>query len=254
MKLRELFESRTKSVGIIFGRFNPPHKGHRAAWAMASKNDAWFVGTNQDTQGAKDPLPYAVKIQAMKAIYPEIEGHIIAEQSWLTMASKMYERFGDAVLRIYTDEEWVVKTVIDYNGREGPHGFYNFKNIEPVSTPRLSSATELRNAVNNNDREEFARAAGVSADTDINGHPFFDVVAKYLLPYTQAAAEKERLKAERERLKAEKERLKAAKKSKNPELFQQEEAAGVGIITKQNTTKDVNKGTLAKMMKGYRLI
>ena len=33
-----------------------------------------------------------------------------------------------------------------------------------------------------------------------------------------------------------------------------EEAAGVGIITKQNTTKDVNKGTLKKMMKGYKLI
>ena len=32
------------------------------------------------------------------------------------------------------------------------------------------------------------------------------------------------------------------------------EAAGVGIITKQNTTKDVNKGTLKKMMKGYKLI
>lgn len=32
-----------------------------------------------------------------------------------------------------------------------------------------------------------------------------------------------------------------------------EDAAGVGIITKQNTTKDVNKGTLHKMMKGYRL-
>jgi hypothetical protein len=33
-----------------------------------------------------------------------------------------------------------------------------------------------------------------------------------------------------------------------------EEAAGVGIITKQNTTKDVNKGTLKKMLKGYKLI
>ncbi len=34
---------------------------------------------------------------------------------------------------------------------------------------------------------------------------------------------------------------------------QREDAAGVGIITKQNTTKDVNKGTLRKMMKAYKL-
>jgi hypothetical protein len=32
------------------------------------------------------------------------------------------------------------------------------------------------------------------------------------------------------------------------------EEAGVGIITKQNTTKDVNKGTLRKMLKAFRLI
>jgi len=36
--------------------------------------------------------------------------------------------------------------------------------------------------------------------------------------------------------------------------YKNEEAAGVGIITKQNTTKDVNKGTLRKMMKGYKLV
>jgi len=32
-----------------------------------------------------------------------------------------------------------------------------------------------------------------------------------------------------------------------------EEAAGVGIVTKQNTTKDVNKGTLSKIMKALHL-
>jgi hypothetical protein len=36
--------------------------------------------------------------------------------------------------------------------------------------------------------------------------------------------------------------------------LQKKEAAGVGIVTKQNTTKDVNKGTLKKMLKGYKLI
>ena len=32
-----------------------------------------------------------------------------------------------------------------------------------------------------------------------------------------------------------------------------EEAAGVGIVTKQNTTKDVNKKTLGKIMKALHL-
>ena len=69
MLLQDLFEAKKTQVGIIFGRFNPPHKGHRAAWQKASEmSDIWYVGTNKSTQGPKDPLPYDVKIAAMVAI------------------------------------------------------------------------------------------------------------------------------------------------------------------------------------------
>ena len=37
-------------------------------------------------------------------------------------------------------------------------------------------------------------------------------------------------------------------------LYKTEDAAGVGIITKQNTTKDVNGGTLNKMLRNFHLI
>ena len=104
MILRELFESKSKSVGIIFGRFNPPHMGHRAAWEMAAQNPHWYVGTNKSTQGPKDPLPFDIKVKAMEAVLPEIKGHIVAEQSWLTLASKVYEKHGNIVLNVYTDE------------------------------------------------------------------------------------------------------------------------------------------------------
>jgi len=292
MLLRELFEAKARTVGIIFGRFNPPHKGHRAAWEMASENDVWFVGTNQSTQGPKDPLPYDIKIQAMEAVYPEIHGHIMPEQSWLTMASKIYKKYGDVVLNVYTDEEWVSKALNQYNGVEGPHGLYNFKNINTQPTPRLSSATALRAAVQAGDREAFADAAGVSADTPVAGHPFFDLVAQYLNPY----AAKEKAKAAKKKVKepelnelsnellgrykkaagadasqADKAGnfkrgdkrfsgiVKATKKqfdndAKKHDKPANEEAAGVGIITKQNTTVDVNKGTPRKNLKAFRLV
>jgi nicotinamide mononucleotide adenylyltransferase len=197
MKLRQLFENRTNSVGIIFGRFNPPHQGHAKAWEMASENSEWFVGTNQSTQGPKDPLPYDIKVKAMLAIMPEIKGHIVPETSWLTLASKIYKKYGNVVLNVYTDEDWVTKALVQYNGKEGAHGFYNFSNIQQQTTPRLSSATALRAAVQAGDREAFARAAGVDADTPVAGHPFFDVVAHYLNPY----AEKEKAKAAKKKIK-----------------------------------------------------
>lgn len=193
MKLRELFESKG-SVGIIFGRFNPPHKGHRAAWEMASENNAWYVGTNKSTQGPKDPLPYDVKIKAMATIMPEIKGHVIPETSWLTMASKVYKKYGEIALNVYTDEDWVTKTLVAYNGKEGAHGYYKFAAINQVPTPRLSSATALRAAVAAGDRDAFADAAGVPADTEVAGHAFFDLVAHYLSQYSEKPKAKKKVK------------------------------------------------------------
>ena len=192
MILREIFEARAKakSVGIIFGRFNPPHMGHMKAWEMASENPAWYVGTNKSTQGPKDPLPFGIKVKAMEAVYPEVKGHIVAEQSWLTLASKVYEKHGNIVLNVYTDEDWVTKTLIQYNGKEGAHGYYEFGTIQQQTTPRLSSATSLRNAVAADDRDLFGQAAGVDPNTLVAGHPFFDVVKHYLTPYVAKAAAK----------------------------------------------------------------
>jgi len=186
MRLRKLFEALGEEVAIIFGRFNPPHKGHRAAWELASKSPIWFVGTNQSTQGPKDPLPFNVKVEAMKTVWPEVEGHIVSETGWLTLASRVYEKYPKATLLCLTDEDWVTKTIQQYNGKEGAHGYYNFAKIEQKPTPRLSSATALRDAVIKGDREAFTVAAGVDADTNVAGKPFFDLVAEYLLPYQNA--------------------------------------------------------------------
>jgi hypothetical protein len=183
MKIYELNESIENEVALIFGRFNPPHKGHRAAWELASKNPVWFVGTNENTQGPKDPLPFNIKIEAMKTIWPQVENHIISETSWFTAASNIYKKYGNVVLLCLTDEDWVTKAINDYNGKEGAHGFYNFSKIEQRPTPRLSSASSLRDAVIKGDRAAFSQAAGVSADTEVAGKPFFDLVAEYLLPY-----------------------------------------------------------------------
>lgn len=191
MRLNELFEGGKDIVAISFGRFNPPHKGHRAAWELMAKAGDWYVGTNSSTQGPKDPLPYDVKIEAMKAIYPSLDGHLIATTSWLTMASELYKKYKDAKLLVFTDEDWVTKTIQQYNGQENTHGFYNFSEIEQQPTPRLSSATALRDAVKAGDRKAFSDAAGIDADTKIDGKAYFDLVAEYLMPY----AEKEKAKA-----------------------------------------------------------
>lgn len=192
MKITEIVEPESKTLGIMFGRFNPAHKGHKNAWKMLSKNDQWFVGTNKSTIGPKDPLPGEIKATVMETIMPELKGHLIFSQSWLSMAAELYEKFPDYTLKLYTDEDWVSKTINRYNGQPGTYGMYDFKKIEWIKTPRLSSATDLRTAVLDDDTKAFASAAGIPADTpiDVDGKriAFFDLVKKYLEPYREKLA------------------------------------------------------------------
>ena len=94
------------------------------------------------------------------------------------------------VLNVYTDEDWVTKALVQYNGKEGAHGYYEFGTIQQQATPRLSSATALRAAVAADDRDLFGQAAGVDPNTLVAGHPFFDVVKHYLMPHAEKAAAK----------------------------------------------------------------
>ena len=184
MLLTEMFiKEQGEDAAIIFGRFNPPHKGHVAAWKEAAKFPIWYVGTNQSTIGPKDPLPFEVKIKAMEALFPEITGHLVAETTWFTLAAMVYKKHGAVTLRIVTDEAdsaTYVAMLKKQNGVEGKHGFYEFADIVWQPAPRLSSATDLRAAVAANDPKAFAKAAGVASDTKIDGISFFKLVKHYL--------------------------------------------------------------------------
>jgi hypothetical protein len=272
MKLRQLFENKGSTVGVCFGRWNPPHKGHKAAWEIASSFGTFYVGTNKNTEGPNDPLPYNVKLKCMETIWPEIAGHVIPEQSLFTLVSKVFAKHGEGThLKIATDEDWLTKSLIQYNGKEGPHGYYKFASIEQVPTPRLSSATALRAAVRSGDRDGFSDAAGVDADTPIQigkkSVAFFDLVAHYLAKHPEKVKKVKKVAEHKKGVRA----MKYTKKPVNPSAQhakakeklapikpgvekQTDECAGVGTITKQNSTGDVNKGTPYKNLKAFNLV
>lgn len=257
------------TIGVCFGRWNPPHKGHRAAWEIAAQNDTFYVGTNKNTEGPSDPLPYDVKLNCMETIWPEIKGHVVPEQSLFTLASKVFAKHGEgAHLKVATDEDWLTSSLVKYNGVQGAHGYYKFASIEQVPTPRLSSATALRAAVRAGNRDAFAEAAGVDANTPIRvgakAIPFFDLVAHYLGKHPEKV---KKIKEHKKGVRA----MKYTKKPVNPSAQhakakeklapikpgvekQTDECAGVGTITKQNSTGDVNKGTPYKNLKAFNLV
>lgn len=208
MRLRELFENiyeevpeggeefdgGLKTIGICYGRWNPPHKGHREVWKAASKNPIWFVGTNENTEGPKDPLPYEIKLQCMAAVWPGVAKHVIPEQDLFVMATNIYEKYGENVhLNVYTDEEWLASGLQKYNGMMNQkHGGYKFAQIDWKKTERLARATDLRKYVREGNKAAFYKDAGIPASSMITigekAYPLFDIVAHYLQKYPEKVA------------------------------------------------------------------
>jgi len=247
LKTYHLTESEQDQAAIIFGRFNPPHFGHKAAWDIAAGFPIWYVGTNQSTQGPKDPLPFDIKMEAMKTFMPELEDHLVAEQSWFTLASMVYKQHGAVTLHIVTDAndaKIFVPALQKQNGLEGPHGFYKFNDIVWSEAERKSEASKVRQAIKDNNPQDFETYSGVSVNTEVAGHPYFNLVRHYMMPYMQAEMDKEKQKAEREKQKAEKEQQKAEKAA-----MKQNKTKGPAQELAESNLKELSTELLGKYKK-----
>jgi hypothetical protein len=248
MLLNQLFESVNANAAFAFGRFNPPHKGHVAVWdTVAKAGTEWFIGTNPGTSGPKDPLPYDVKTAWMAAIDPSVKGHIMPETSVLTLAVSIYKHLGERqglTIAYVTDDQdwaWSGKLLNDYNGKEASHGYYNFAKIIHVPSPRVSSATALRDAARAGDMKTFYAAAGTDPDLKVGGKHYYDTVVDYLGQHPE----------------------KVKKPKKVAEPVTQEDAAGVGVVASKkqakdprysmSLTKDVRPGQVKKSLDAFSL-
>ena len=183
MLLRNLFEDigPVADAAFAFGRFNPAHQGHIEVYkTVQNAGRKWYIGTNPSTQGPNDPLSFEQKSAWMQAIYPAIQGHLLPQQSVVTLASKLYELLPEGSTIAYVtdskDWEWAGKLLNDYNGKEGPHGYYKFKAIKHVESPRVSSATALRTAARAGDEAAFYAASGTDPKLTVGGKTYFETV------------------------------------------------------------------------------
>jgi len=208
MKINQvLVESTGATVAFAFGRFNPAHQGHIEVWRTVEQAGAnWFIGTNATTLGPNDPLTFEQKSAWMTEIYPAIQGHIVAQTSVLTLAAYIFkktrknERATVAYITDAADWAWSGKLLNQYNGVEGAHGYYKFAQIIHEPSPRVSSATALRDAARADDRVAFYHASGTDPKSKVAGLTYFDTVKqaveKYPLPVKRVKKVKEQGVAE----------------------------------------------------------
>lgn len=163
----QLTEEANKKLAMLFGRMNPPTRGHEenveGLKKMAAKHGADHLVIASHSQDAKkNPLSPDVKLKHLKRSFPNTN---------ITTSSKekptILHHAAEAHKNGYTHliiagggdrvEEYK-KLLHHYNGKEGRHGFYNFKKIEVQSTGERKegiSGTDMRNHAQNNDFHSF---------------------------------------------------------------------------------------------------
>lgn len=170
----KLFEVNMNGKGVVFAyaRMNPPHHGHGALIKTLQKvakdtGADWFLFLSKKNDSKDNPLPYDQKIAWVKALFPEINGHIIEDKAINTplMAATYLYKQGYrrcAFVAGQDDIESYSKMIKSGNehGRTNPllvkqgKGFF-FSPLEFAASPRLTSATDARESVRRNDPETF---------------------------------------------------------------------------------------------------
>ena len=163
-----------KTVYFTFGRMNPPTIGHGklldALSKKASKNP-YRVFLSQSTDPKKNPLSYQDKIKAVRKMFPRHARSIMLNKNVrnaMEAASAMYnEGFKNLVMVVGSDRMNEFSALLKkYNGKEGRHGFYNFKNINVVSAGDRDpdaegvegmSASKMRRFAQENDFTSFSQ-------------------------------------------------------------------------------------------------
>ena len=265
MRLHEIEHNTAEdsTAAFIFGRFNPPTIGHKKLFdKLKSVNPVFFVFATKTQDKKSNPLAYAEKIAAMDAQFPEMADYVINDPNIRTIIDVMQfiEKAGHTNVIMVAGSDRVQSfddLLQKYNGKE-----YNFKSIKVVSAGERDpdsdsvsgvSASKAREAAKLNDFDQFQT---MFAGNEKVKRKIFDMVRQGMgLSETKEAPKgtyftktgnlvKGRLTKAAKARGARETDPKDKQRSKVPPVTQRnpEEAAGVGIVTKQNATKDVPVG------------
>ena len=139
-----------QSVVFTYGRFNPPHKGHRVMIEQVIEtarrtNKTPIIVVSHSVGNAKNPLPVENKVRILKRWFPNVT--IIASSKDRTIA-KIAQNFNKNSVMI-----------VGAN-RENAFKFLNFKKVAIPRTPNAPSATMARAAALAGNTKAFKNMTG----------------------------------------------------------------------------------------------
>ena len=161
-------------VYFTFGRMNPPTIGHGKLLdklaSIAGKNlYRVFLSQSQDAQ--KNPLSYSDKIKNVRKMFPKHARNVMINKnvkSAMDILPALYDQgYRKVVMVVGSDRVNEFEALLNkYNGKEGRHGFYNFKDISVASAGDRDpdaegvegmSASKMRGFASSNDFTSFTQ-------------------------------------------------------------------------------------------------
>lgn len=186
---RQLVEEKTKSLAILFGRMNPPTKGHEenvnGLKKLAKENNAdHLVVASHSHDAKKNPLDVATKMKHLKRAFPDtnITSSSKEKPNVLNQAVDAYKKgYNHLILASGEDRADEMHHLLHkYNGVEGRHGYFKFDHIESKSTGERKpgiSGTDMRNHVTNGNFKDFKKnlPSAISKNPTHSAELFHDV-------------------------------------------------------------------------------
>ena len=165
MLLYELVEAE-QSIRFTFGRFNPPHIGHKKLIDAVAKgsNGNYYIFPTHTHDGTKNPLRPKEKVGFMRSMFPQHAKRIVYNQQATNIirVMKTLQAFKYNKVTMVVGDDRVAgfqQLLNQYNGKE-----YNFNSINVESAGvrdpdaegvEGASATKVREAAAENDFKTF---------------------------------------------------------------------------------------------------
>lgn len=174
---------RTDIVSIAFGKFNPPTKGHKKlfkALEQASSGGNFYIFPSRTQDNKRNPLDPELKIDYMKAIFPEYSERIIDDDNFKTIFDVLsfLNQEGYTSINIVTGAERVAE--IDNLTAKANGQLYQYQSINVVSAGSKDSESEssiARDAAAREDFEVFQKTMPSGVDEEIIQQLFDDLIS-----------------------------------------------------------------------------
>jgi cytidyltransferase-like protein len=146
-----------KSVVFTYGRFNPPHKGHRLMIEQVIEtarrtNKTPVVVVSHSYGNAKNPLPVENKVRILRRWFPGV-----------TILSSAKDR---SIAKITQNFNKNSIMVVGAN-RQNSFKFLNFKKVAVSRTPNAPSATMARTAALAGNTRAFKNMTGYNLTNNL---------------------------------------------------------------------------------------